>query len=88
MNNLAAVLRSQGKYEEAEGMHRQVLELREKVLDQEHPSTLSSKDSLARCIAIDKNRVIADGTGQDVGDRIKDKESVLPEQKGRARSMS
>ncbi|KAK4663369.1 hypothetical protein QC763_0097850 [Podospora pseudopauciseta] len=31
MHNLAFVLRSQGKYEEAEQMHRQVLQLREKV---------------------------------------------------------
>jgi hypothetical protein len=32
MNNLALVLDSKGKYEETEGMHRQALELREKVL--------------------------------------------------------
>jgi hypothetical protein len=31
MNNLAEVLRGQGKYEPAEEMHRRALELREKV---------------------------------------------------------
>ena len=33
INNLAEVLRNQGKYEQAEEMHRQTLELREKVLE-------------------------------------------------------
>jgi primosomal replication protein N len=39
MNNLAIVLGHQGKYEEAEQMQRQTLELKEKVLGQEHPDT-------------------------------------------------
>jgi hypothetical protein len=39
MNNLALVLGKQGKYEEAEAMHRQTLELREKVPGEEHPDT-------------------------------------------------
>ena len=47
MNNLAAVLNSQGKYEEAEQMHRQTLQLKEKVLGKEHPSTLTSINNLA-----------------------------------------
>jgi len=47
MNNLALVLDHQGRYAEAEGMHRQALELRRKVLGAEHPSTLSSMDNLA-----------------------------------------
>ncbi|KAK0733541.1 hypothetical protein B0T26DRAFT_745576 [Lasiosphaeria miniovina] len=34
------------KYEEAEQMHQQALELREKVLGREHPSTLSSMNNL------------------------------------------
>jgi tetratricopeptide (TPR) repeat protein len=36
----------QGKYEEAEAMHRRALEAREKVLGHEHPDTLSSVDNL------------------------------------------
>ncbi|CAH0017149.1 unnamed protein product [Clonostachys rhizophaga] len=51
MNNLANVLRSQGKYREAKQMHQQVLESRQKVLGQEHPDTLSSMNNLA--IALD-----------------------------------
>jgi hypothetical protein len=42
MNNLATVLSDQGKYEEAEEMHRQALGLRETVLGREHPDTLTS----------------------------------------------
>jgi hypothetical protein len=38
MNNLAIVLRDQGKYEQAEEMHRQALGLRETVLGRSiHP---------------------------------------------------
>jgi hypothetical protein len=40
MNNLAQVLRRQGKYEEAEAMNRQTLARREKVLRSDHPHTL------------------------------------------------
>jgi hypothetical protein len=47
MNNLAAVLNSQGKHEEAEAMHRQTLAQREKVLGSEHPDTLMSIYCLA-----------------------------------------
>jgi tetratricopeptide (TPR) repeat protein len=47
MNNLALVLDSQGKYEVAERMHREVLEGRKKVLGREHPSTLTSVYCLA-----------------------------------------
>ena len=47
INNLALVLDRQGKYEEAEEMHRQTLALRETVLDKEHPSTLTSMNDLA-----------------------------------------
>ena len=36
-----------GKYEEAENMHRQALELRETVLGKEHPDTLTSMNNLA-----------------------------------------
>ncbi|OLN92208.1 Kinesin light chain 3 [Colletotrichum chlorophyti] len=43
INNLAIVLESQGKYEEAEQMYRQTLKLKEKVLGPDHPSTLVTK---------------------------------------------
>ena len=59
MSNLATVLSCQGKYEQAEEMHRQALGLREtvlskeqpvggeKVLSVEHPFTLTSVSNLA-----------------------------------------
>jgi tetratricopeptide (TPR) repeat protein len=50
MDNLAEVLRHQGKYEEAEQMHRQTLELTEKVPGKEHPDTLASMNNLAEVI--------------------------------------
>ena len=43
MNNLASVFDHQGKYEEAEQVHRQALNGREKVLGQEHPDTLTTR---------------------------------------------
>ena len=46
MNNLAAVLQGQGKYEEAEKIYRQVLASKESVLGKEHPSTLKSINNL------------------------------------------
>jgi hypothetical protein len=44
MNNLA---RNQGRWEEAENLHMQVLEMRKKVLGEEHPDTLESMADLA-----------------------------------------
>ena len=41
------VLGSQGKYEEAEGIYRQTLALREPVLGKKHPTTLTSMNNLA-----------------------------------------
>jgi tetratricopeptide (TPR) repeat protein len=41
------VLHSQGKYDEAETMHRQELQLCEEVLGQRHPDTLRSMNNLA-----------------------------------------
>ena len=41
MKNLGLVLDDQGKYEQAEEMHRQVLRLSEIVLGKEHPNTLT-----------------------------------------------
>jgi tetratricopeptide (TPR) repeat protein len=46
MNNLAEALRYQGKYEEAEEMHRETLRL-SKVSGEEHPETLTSMNNLA-----------------------------------------
>jgi tetratricopeptide (TPR) repeat protein len=51
MNNLASVLSNQGKYEQAEEMHRQALRLRETVLGKEHPSTLTSMNNLASVLS-------------------------------------
>jgi Tetratricopeptide repeat len=41
------VLSHQGKYEQAEEMHRQALRLRETVLGKEHSNTLMSMNNLA-----------------------------------------
>ncbi|CAG8882505.1 unnamed protein product, partial [Penicillium egyptiacum] len=43
---LGLVLESQGKYEEAEAIHRRTLQDREKVLGPEHPDTLTSVSNL------------------------------------------
>ena len=51
MSNLAIALPQQGKYDEAEKMHRQTLELREKVLGKEHPHTITSMNNLAPALA-------------------------------------
>lgn len=47
----ATVLSSQGKYVEAKAMHQQRLELMEKVLGVEHPSTLTSISNLAEALS-------------------------------------
>jgi prophage maintenance system killer protein len=44
------VLDSQGKYKEAEAMHQQTLQLKEKVLGKEHPSMLNSMNNLANVL--------------------------------------
>jgi hypothetical protein len=46
MNNLAGVLRSQDKYEEAEEVLRQARGLNGTALDKEHPNTLTSTNNL------------------------------------------
>ena len=51
MNNLAVVLTGQGKYEQAEEMHRQALGLSETVLGKEHPATLTSMNNLATVLS-------------------------------------
>jgi hypothetical protein len=47
-NNLAAVLRDQGKDEQTEEMYRQELRLCKTALGQDHPSTLTSTSNLTR----------------------------------------
>lgn len=47
MDNMALALNYQGNYDEAERMHRQALEGREKVLGKKHLDTLSSMDNMA-----------------------------------------
>lgn len=54
MNNLAALLESQGKCDEAEPIFQQTLLLREKVLGKEHPDTLASMNNLASLLKRDK----------------------------------
>jgi len=51
MNNLAAVLRDQGKYEQAGETQRQTLGLQKTVLGKEHPETLRSMNNLAMVLA-------------------------------------
>jgi non-specific serine/threonine protein kinase/serine/threonine-protein kinase len=47
MNNLAAILHSDGRYPEAEKVHRETLEIRRRVLGPEHLDTLMSMNNLA-----------------------------------------
>ena len=47
MNNLASLFASQGKYEAAELLFKETLQLSIKVLGKEHPNTLGSMDNLA-----------------------------------------
>jgi tetratricopeptide (TPR) repeat protein len=47
VNNLAALLRTQGKYAEAEPLRQRALEAQERVLGSEHPYTLTSVNNLA-----------------------------------------
>ncbi|KAF2647202.1 hypothetical protein K491DRAFT_614968 [Lophiostoma macrostomum CBS 122681] len=47
MSNVVQALSRQGKYAEAEKMHRETLALREKVLGKEYPHTLTSIANLA-----------------------------------------
>lgn len=47
INNLAEILKRQGKYEEAEEIHRQALALIKRILGKEYPNTLTSVYCLA-----------------------------------------
>lgn len=50
MNNLAEVLSKSGNYKAAEEMHRQSLELMEKVLGIDHPHTRVSQNNLNKVL--------------------------------------
>ncbi len=50
MGHVAGVIDGQGQYAEAEAMHRQVLQLKTKVLGPEHPDTLASMNSIAHAL--------------------------------------
>jgi tetratricopeptide (TPR) repeat protein len=50
-NRFASFSSSQGKYDEAEPMYRETLELTEKALGKEHPQTLVSMNNLASLLA-------------------------------------
>ena len=47
LNNLAALYRSQGRYEEAEPLYQQALAMTRKLLGEEHPSVATSLNNLA-----------------------------------------
>ena len=50
MNNLAVLLNTQGRSEEAESLYRQSLAIKKKVLGEDHPSYLSSLNNMARVL--------------------------------------
>lgn len=47
LNNLGVLYQRQGRYDEAEPLHRRALELREKILGTEHPDVAQSSNNLA-----------------------------------------
>jgi CHAT domain-containing protein len=47
LNNLAGLYRSQGRYSEAEPLYRQALDMRKRLLGNEHPDVATSLDNLA-----------------------------------------
>ncbi len=51
MDNLAILYKNQGRYDEAEPLHVETLEIRKRVLGEEHPRTLESMDGLATLYA-------------------------------------
>ena len=46
LNNLAALYYSQGKYEQAEPLFLQALEIAERVLGKNHPNTVTFRNNL------------------------------------------
>lgn len=51
MNNLAVALSDNGKYAEAEVMHRETLVQREKILGKERAHTLATMNNLAEALS-------------------------------------
>ena len=51
LSNFARLLETQGKWSEAEGVHREVLEGKRRVLKDDHPSTMLSMNNLAAALA-------------------------------------
>ena len=45
INNLAGLYDSQGRYEQAEPLYRQALDIFEKVLGKDHPSTVTVREN-------------------------------------------
>ena len=48
---MAYNLNAQGRYEEAEPLFRKSLEISQRVLGEEHPTTLAIKNGLANCVS-------------------------------------
>jgi tetratricopeptide (TPR) repeat protein len=48
---MAVVFSEQGKYEEALQAHREVYEIRKRVLGPEHPDTLTTRKNMARVLS-------------------------------------
>ncbi|MEM9567546.1 MAG: tetratricopeptide repeat protein, partial [Cyanobacteria bacterium P01_E01_bin.34] len=46
LNNLAALYRSQGRYEQADPLLVQALELRQELLGEKHPNTIATQNNL------------------------------------------
>jgi hypothetical protein len=51
INNLASLLRVQGKYDEAESLYRESLEGLRRTLGNEHPDTLQAKRNLEKLLS-------------------------------------
>ena len=64
MNNLALMLSHQGKYEAAEQMHQQMLDIAEKLLGPEHPETLMGINNFALALLYQGNYKRAKGMHQ------------------------
>ena len=48
LNNLAKLYQSQGRYEEAEPLHQQALDIAEQALGENHPTTVKIRENLQR----------------------------------------
>jgi Tfp pilus assembly protein PilF len=61
LNNLAIDYLEQGRYDQAEALYTQTLEIRKRVLGLEHPDTLISMSNLADCYAHEGKFAQAEG---------------------------